>query len=236
MKKKPCVCVIDDDPHVGKGWKYSLGNDAHLYYFQDHLKLFEKAKEDPTLIPSFNCVIMGRYFKPFALDVVNSDVAEKIKEEGSGPVFLNWQGYIVKEDLAARFDGKLFHRYGVKWQTLRLRIQKYERSQKFQKKAPAAVEVQTILADVPTVQVERVSKPLRCQEVLQAMARRAQGTHRERIEFYVTQDQGSGVELLEAIYDRLVTNKNRPDTCPSRYINSSPIIAKRILHDALYGS
>jgi hypothetical protein len=235
MKKKPCVCVIDEDPHVGKGWKYSLGNDATLYYFPDHLALFEKAKEDAMLIPSLNCVIMGRYFKAIGLDVANSDVAEKIKSEGSGPVFLNWQGYIVKEDLNNRFDGKLFHRYGVKWQTLRLRIQKYERSQKFQKR-PTVVETAPAPKPEPLLETSKVSKPDRCKEVLQAMARRAQGTHRERIEFYMTQDQSSGMELLEAIYDRLVTNKNRPETCPSRYINSSPIIAKRILHEALYGA
>jgi hypothetical protein len=66
------------------------------------------------------------------------------------------------------------------------------------------------------------------------MARKATGPHKEKIEYYAYQDQKTGVQLLEAIYNRLLTDKDRPTTCPSKYINSSPVIAQRILHETLY--
>ena len=43
------------------------------------------------------------------------------------------------------------------------------------------------------------------------------------------------MRLLEAIYNKLLTDKDRPATCPSRYINSSLVIAQRMLHEALFG-
>ena len=81
---------------------------------------------------------------------------------------------------------------------------------------------------------QNISKPERCSELLKLMARRATGVHKNKIEHYAYQDQKSGLNLLEAIYQRLLTDKDRPMSCPSKYINSSPIIAQRILRETLY--
>ena len=147
-------------------------------------------------------------------------------------ILLNWQGYVTKDEVNSKFDGKLFHRYGVKWQTLRLRIQKFEKNQRMTRKLPPSKEFK--ITEKQRQQVSSISRPDKCGEILKSMAKKATGPHREKIEFYAYHDRKTGVKLLEAIYNRLLTDKNRPETCPSWYINSSPVIAQRILKEALY--
>ena len=234
MKPKPLVCLLDEDPDVRHGWETSLNPDAQLFYFQDHLELFNEAASQRDLIPSFTCIILGRYFRHINLDMVASHVPDLLREQGAGPIFLNWQGYVTKEEVNVKFDGKLFHRYGVKWQTLRLRVQKFEKSLKPFK--PSSYEIKKELpASFFSKPASSISRPDKCMEILKAMARNAEGHHKEKIEFFAFKDPNTGIKLLEAIYDRLLTDKNRPSDCPSRYINSSPIIAKRILKEALFG-
>lgn len=235
MKQKPLVCLIDEDPFVKEGWSRSLKNDATLHYFRDHLGVFKRAAMERNLIPSYSCIIMSRFYQHLNLDIINSAIPETLKSSGAGPIFLNWQGYVFKEDLMRKFDGKLFHKYGVRWQTLRLRIQKYEKKNHANKQVISDWPVKTnkvIKQDSRSL----VSRPERCNAILRSMAQNASGTHREKIESYVERDQKTGIALLEAIYNRLVTDKNRPETCPSKYINSSPVIAKRILQEALFAN
>jgi hypothetical protein len=242
MKPKPIVCLLDEDKEVQLGWQQALGIDADLYAYSDHHQLLAAAAEQRDLVPSFSCIIVGRYFKGINVDVVASNVPDLIREQGGGPILLNWQGYITKEEVMSKFDGKLFHRYGVKWQTLRLRIQKFERHTQQVRPAKsndhASFEMDDPSIDFeppkPRSMFENASRPERCEFVLKLMAKAAQGRHREKIEHYIRKDPMTGVRLLEAIYDRLLTDKNRPLDCPSRYINTSPVIAKRILHEALY--
>lgn len=225
--------MIDEDPAVRIGWRESLDQDAVLLEFANHKELYTAVQKDKSLVAGLQCAIVGRYYKELDFDIVSSDIPLFLKEKGCGPVFLNWQGYITKEELSNGFDGKLFHRYGVKWQTLRLRIQKFEKTQK-QKKSPADMMV-TVPLTRKAEKKKPFSKPERCGEILKIMASNADGSHREKIEYFAKHDTQSGIQLLEAIYNRLITDKNTPPTCPSRYINSSPVIAKRMLHDALYG-
>lgn len=231
MKQRPIVCVIDEDSYVHEGWEASLKTDAELQYYKDHLELFKKASSNKGLLASFSCIIIGRHFSHLNLDIVNSPIPDTLKSSSSAPLFLNWQGYITKDELKDKFDGKLFHKYGVRWQTLRLRIQKHEKKNQLSK---------TSTAEVPSSDKNHkkiapiISKPERCSNLLKTMAKNASGVHKERIEFYANHDQKNGVHLLEAIYNKLVTDKNRPATCPSKYINSSPVIAKRILHETLF--
>lgn len=227
MKHKPIICLIDEDENVRLGWSRALSQDASLVYYQDHLELLNHATRDKGLVTSFSCIIMGRYFKHLNLDIVTSEVPDMIRKVGGGPLFLNWQGYITKEEVHSRFDGKLFHRYGVKWQTLRLRIQKFEKTLRSHRKNMDLGRGQAIILD---------NKPEKCCQLLRSMAQNASGQHRDKIEFYAQHDKDTGIKLLEAIYNRLLTDKNRPSTCPSRYINSSPVIAQRILHEALFGA
>ena len=119
----------------------------------------------------------------------------------------------------------------LKWQTLRLRIQKHEKSQKVGKEG---FEQSSSTFVNSRVRSKKTSRPEKCSEILKIMARNAIGVHKEKIEHYAYYDQKTGIQLLEAIYNKLLTDKDRPASCPSRYINSSPVIAQRILKEALY--
>ncbi len=231
MKQKPKVCVIDEDDRVKQGWELSLKQDAQLFYYRDHLELLKRSASDSELISSFQCIIVSRYFSHLKLDVVNSAIPETLKAAGAGPIFLNWQGFIKKEDLSHKFDGKLFHKFGVRWQTLRLRILKTGR----RPSRPKPLIPNIAKADKGKNSLPDSSRPERCAALLRSMAINATGDHRSRIEFFALHQPQKGVQLLEAIYNSLVTSKDRPSTCPSRYIHSSPVIAKRILHDTLFG-
>ena len=235
MKLKPYVCLLDENPDVRHGWETTLGHDAQLFYYQDHLELLNEAAHNKDLIPSFSCVIIGRYFRHINLDMVTSNVADLLREQGAGPIFLNWQGYVTKEQVNVKFDGKLFHRYGVKWQTLRLRVQKFEKNLKPFKPVVELKKEPLSVSFSHHKTVSSISRPDKCVEILKTMAKNADSAHRDKIEFFAFKDPNTGIKLLEAIYDRLLTDKNRPENCPSRYINSSPIIAKRILKEALFG-
>lgn len=252
MKRKASVCLLDEDTNVGRGWLQALGSDVKFYHFHDHLELIEQANLDKDFIPSFSCIIMGRYFKRLDLDVISSSVPETLRAHGAQVLLLNWQGYVTKEEVGQKFEGKLFHRYGVKWQTLRLRIQKHEKVQKTNQLKTMTNQSQSsgesLQAKTPILAIKNggsveplvssqpaLPRPMRCGELLKEMARRAEGLHREKIEHYVRHDLDSGRKLLEAIYDRLLADKNRPSSCPSQYINSSPVIAKRVLKEVLYG-
>ncbi len=224
MSDKPRVCVIDENLLVKVGWERSLGHHADLFFYRDHRPLLEDAAKDALLIPSFQCIIIGRVYPHISLDIVNSDIPEKIRKIATGPVFLNWQGYVAKGDLEKNFDGKIFHRYGIKWHTLRLRIQRVERKKNsFEQIHPPTKLKANIL----------VSRSQKCRELLKSMASRAEGMHRRKIEFLAKSDPETGIKLLEAIYNKLLVDKNRPSNCPSRYINSSPVIAARILREVL---
>lgn len=233
MKQKPLVCLIDEDPFVKEGWSRSLKNDAVLHYYKDHLGVFKKAAVERNLIASYSCIILSRHFQHLNLDIVKSAIPETLKSSGAGPIFLNWQGYVHKEDLQRKFDGKLFHKYGVRWQTLRLRIQKYEKKHQINKQLVHDWANKIGRGSKPDIK-SMVSRPERCSAILRSMAKNATGIHKEKIEFYVERDPNTGIALLEAIYNRLVTDKNCSETCPSKYINSSPVIAKRILQEALF--
>ncbi len=231
MKPKPIVCLIDEDEEVHRGWTRSLQDEAEVYCYPDHYGLFRQASTDKSLMASFSCIIVGRKFSKLNLDMAHSHIPDLIRAKASGPLFVNWQGFITKEELSKKFDGKLFHKFGVRWQTLRLRIQKFEKKS-LQQKTNVDLTIRTKFKKQGNNR--SIPKPDRCYALLKAMANNAVGSHREKIEFYANHDPQTGMQLLEAIYSKLVTDKNRPDSCPSRYINSSPVIAKRILYDTLY--
>ncbi len=228
MKQKPRVCVIDEDERVRQGWELSLKQDADLFYYRDHLELFKKSASDSELISSFQCIIISRYFSHLKLDIVNSPIPDTLKVAGSGPIFLNWQGYIKKDELVEKFDGKLFHKFGVRWQTLRLRVIKTG-------KRPGKPRLPVAFPTDKTKPTGEFSKPQRCTTLLRSMASNATGEHKSKIAYFASEQPEQGMKLLEAIYSSLMTSKDRPATCPSRYINSSPVVAKRILREALFG-
>lgn len=225
MNEKPRVCVVDENALVKVGWERSLGHHADLYFYKDHCELFEAAEKDPSLIPSFHVMILGRLYPHMSIDIVNTEIPERLKKLANGPVFLNWQGYVAKSDLEKNFDGKIFHRYGIKWHTLRLRILRVERKKHF---------LEPMRTPMKPRAHAHVSRSQKCKELLQVMAGKAQGQHRKRIEEFAKHDNVNGIKLLEAIYNKLLVDKNRPSNCPSRYINSSPVIAARILRDVLH--
>ncbi len=224
MSEKPRVCIVDENLLVKVGWERSLGHHAELFFYRDHRPLLEDAERDETLIPSFQCIILGRMYPHIGLDIVHSDIPEQIRKQAGGPVFLNWQGYVTKNDLDTNFDGKIFHRYGIKWHTLRLRIQRVERRKN---------TVEHVHLPEKTKVNSYISRSQKCRELLRLMAARAEESHRRKIEYMAKNDPETGIKLLEAIYNKLLVDKNRPSNCPSRYINSSPVIAARILRDVL---
>ncbi|NRA43825.1 MAG: hypothetical protein HRU09_02600 [Oligoflexales bacterium] len=225
-QENPLVCVVDEDSNVELGWRKSLGRKASLVFFDNPYSLLDSAYE--ALLSNASCFILGRIFGKLDLDIVKTNIPNQVRRKVSAPIFLNWQGYIAKNDLDRFFDGKIFQRYGVKWSTLRQRMQRVGKVQ---------------LVDDSHVRVVKksnqrffLSKEQRCLELLKMMACNAQGAHRDKIESYIAHDQNTGIQLLEAIYNRLITLRDIPQTCPSRYINSSPVIAARILEEALMSS
>jgi hypothetical protein len=225
METKPRVCVVDENPLVEVGWKRSLGGQAQLFYYRDPLQLLKASEEEPKLLESFQCVVMGRMYPHIEMDLITTDIPERIRPRLRAPLFLNWQGFVSRDYLDKFFDGKVFHRYGIKWHTLRLRMQRLDRKE----------PVEPIL---PVVNLPEASKDLsraaKCRELLQTMLLKAEGKHRKKIEHYAVNDTMTGIRLLEAIYNQLLIDKNRPENCPSRYINSSPVIAARLLREALH--
>ena len=227
MVKKPRVCVVDENVGVKAGWEQSLGHQATLHFFRDYEQLLEHAKADASFLPALQCVILGKLYPHLPVpDLLATDCLERLRMIAKVPLFLNWQGYVPKEELERRFDGKIFHRYGVKWHTLRLRIQRLS--------SKKDVSLRPMSVRQPGKKFRQLSKMQRCQELLKAMATKANGAHRDRIHFYAFHDHENGIALLEALYNRLITHKERPEGCPSRYINSSPVIAAKILQETLH--
>ena len=222
-QENPLVCVVDEDTNVELGWRKSLGRKASLVFFDNPYSLLDSAYE--TMLSNASCFILGRIYGKHDLDIVKTTIPTQIRRKVSVPIFLNWQGYIAKNDLERFFDGKIFQRYGVKWSTLRQRMQRVGKVQ--------LVDDAHVSVVKKSDQRFSLSKEQRCLELLKVMARNAQGSHREKIEYYVASDQETGIQLLEAIYNRLITLRDIPRSCPSRYINSSPVIAARILEEAL---
>ena len=241
MRVRPKVCLIDEDPQVQLGWTKALNKEATVSCFADYQELLKSMEQDASLLSSFDCIIVSRYFKKMGIDICESSVISDLRSQGANAIFLNWQGYLTKEEIEAKFDGRLFNRYGVRWQTLRSRIQKIKN-----KKTPLTIGVSKSedngLSSKPTptktTNVNDVfqSKPQRCQDLLKSMARQAIGRHREKLEYYAVHNSSEGIALLEAIYNKLLTNTDNSTNCPSRYINSSPVVAKNILKTALYGA
>jgi hypothetical protein len=245
MKKtKNFVCLIDEDPNVALAWRQCLGEQIAMEEYQDHRKFFNDLEEQPENFSLSVCFILGRYFKGEGqtFDLVEERFLEMIRSKSSAPIFLNWQGFIKKEE-EARFDGRLFHKYGLKWSSLKGRIQKLgktgiNRTPPPQPPPPLPtiekVEQEPPVEMAPIPQRNPNDRPKRCTDLLFMMADRAEGSHRDKIQELANEDQHSGIALLEAIYDRLMKDKNTSPTCPSRYIHSSPVVAKRILHEALF--
>ena len=240
MRVKPKVCLIDEDPQVQLGWSKALNKEATVECFNDYRELLLARDKDVSLLSSFDCVIVSRYFKKTGIDICESNVIAELRTHGANAIFLNWQGYLTKEEIDAKFDGRLFNRYGVRWQTLRSRIQKIKN-----KKAPLTgqakpEEVGQIARNTqvksPSVSDVFQSKPQRCQDLLKIMARQAIGRHREKLEYYAVHNSTEGIALLEAIYNKLLTSTDNSTNCPSKYINSSPVVAKNILKKTLFGS
>ncbi len=229
MRVKPRVCLVDEDPQVKLGWQRSLGIEADLVCYSSKDEVYKALKNDIKLFSTFDCAILCRFLDDSKTDLFDSDIPEKMKNAGVGAVFLNWQGYLTKEEINLSFDGRLFNKYGVRWQTLRARVQK-TKSRKILTRKPQLEPVVQVSSEPQVVQ----SKGQRCRELLKAMARNAMATHRARLEFYAEYDEPTGIQLLEAIYNRLLTAKDRSADCPSRYINSSPVVAKNILHKTLF--
>ncbi|MDD9951417.1 MAG: hypothetical protein OXT67_07610 [Zetaproteobacteria bacterium] len=235
MSEKPLIAIVDADPMVYEGWEQTLGKDARVLYYPDHLALFKAATQRPQLLGSFACVIIGRYFQDKNIDVCNSSVPESLHTSGAGPIFLNWQGQTERRMHSKKIAGKIMQRFGVKWSTLRSRILKYERTHNVAKlprslKKGNAGEAQ--IYEQKYLHEHNITD--RCRALLRDMATHANGEHRRRMEHYANHEPSRGVELLEAIYMRLVTDHTPPESCPSRYINTSPVIAKKILETALY--
>ncbi|MCB9228943.1 MAG: hypothetical protein H6618_04960 [Deltaproteobacteria bacterium] len=260
MKVKAKVCVVDEDDQVRAGWEQALNGEITLLLCRDFDQLMEEAGQDASLLASLDCLITGRYFEASGLDICNSPLIKTLRNAGVGAIFLNWQGYLTKEQIEASFDGRLFNRYGVRWQTLRSRVQKIRGKQPQTALSPEGVEElsqngakkgthksrssaaekkqeekararQTAAAAAAAVR----TKPQRCQELLRCMATKAAGHHREKLEYYASHNHQEGIALLEAIYNRLMISSQGEERCPSRYINSSPVVAKSILRQALFG-
>lgn len=241
MRVKPKVCLIDEDSNVQLGWEKALNKEAVLFYYKSSHDLLAAISNDPELLPSFDCVIVSRYFNDPEIDVCDSPFIDDLRLRGAGAIFLNWQGYLTKEEIETKFDGRLFNRYGVRWQTLRSRIQKIRskklpnNKQQINKREAVSSHIKVPMGKISANSLF-LSKPQRCQELLKTMSRNAGGRHKEKLEYYAVHDHGEGIALLEAIYNRLLTAKENSINCPSKYINSSPVVAKNILKEALYGS
>ena len=240
MRVKPQICLIDEDSQVHEGWGNALKHEAVLHSYPCINAFLSEAQGNPELVPSFSCIIVGRFFKKISVDLCESSHIPKVRELGGHPIFLNWQGYLTKDEIEKKFDGRLFSRYGVRWQTLRSRIQKFKSKTASEEKAQqskAAVEApkkEDVNKKSPQDLFE--SKPKRCQDLLLFMAKNAAGRPKEKLEYYARQNPTKGIELLEALYNRLQIGKENPPNCPSQYINTSPVVAKGVLQKTLFGT
>jgi hypothetical protein len=232
MKVKPRVCIVDEDESVRASWQSTLSRDVEYLDFGNFTQLLDYARANPQYLAGVDCLICARFFQDNTVDIFEGSILDQLREQGVKAVFLNWQGYLTKDEINTKFDGRLFNRYGVRWQTLRSRMQKVKTRKVPLKKATSA---ESAAVASPKKEAIYQSKPQRCQELLLEMSRRAGGRHRDKLQHYAEIDHKNGIALLEALYNRLLIAKESSSDCPSRYINSSPVVAKNILHQALFG-
>jgi len=223
--ENPRVCIVDEDRRVQETWEKSLGSRVRVYYFSSPGELLEREVAQKFFMDSMVCIVIGRLYNNRSLDIVRTEYPAKIRQHTGVPIFLNWQGYIDKNDLDTFFDGKIYQRYGVKWVTLRHRILRLNRPQKSL--------IEPYSHGKSSIRLLKPNREQLCLELLKKMADNSSGEHQARLEHYACHDLKTGIKLLEAVYNRLMTSKDIPPTCPSRYLNSSPVIAARILERAL---
>ena len=235
--KKPKICLVDNELDVRKGWEESLKPQAIVDSFKNHIDLLEKINSKKVDISSYQCIIFGRYYDDFKLDILDINIPHFLRKMSKRPTFLNWQGYVAKSQLEKCFDGKIFYRFGIRWATLRDRIKRVQLS--FD---PSFSGVQDFFYTGKKAQVTDLEKKksggenkyYRCKNLLKYMADNASGRHRQSLQFFAEQDLNKGLQFLEIMYRKLNTNLELPEDCPSQYINTSPIIAKRILRETLF--
>ncbi|MDD9952655.1 MAG: hypothetical protein OXT67_13935 [Zetaproteobacteria bacterium] len=259
MKINPNICLVDEDSTLKDSWKLALDAEVELSFFSDPVKLLEQCAAAPKgFLSQYACIVLGRKFQGGRIDICKDDWCHQIRQKGAKLLLLNWDGPITKGDLEGRFDGKIFHRRGVTWAHLRSRIMKMQsnpnhgflgassRSQSRHKPSLAessstmtvakssAIESQVSMGRLEDLKLERSHK---CKKILLAMAESAHGQHRDLLLNYATLNHDKGRQLLEAIYNRLLlaSTKGFSEDCPSRYINSSPVVAKNLLREALIG-
>ena len=232
----PKVCIVDEDPRVQAGWKSILGPKVRSFFFNSPDQLLDFNDRQHFFLDSLACLVISRLFEKKTLDIVCSDIPYKIRLKTNAPLFLNWQGYIGREELEKNFDGKVYQKYGVRWVTLKQRIARIKKSrQPAEKGQPGRSEGNPPLSSPPPSPASpEPSRESLCLDLLRQMAANASGEHRLRIESYIARDLKTGIMFLEAIYNRLLVSRDIPPTCPSRYLNSSPVIATRALEKALY--
>ena len=95
-QENPLVCVVDEDSNVELGWRKSLGRKASLVFFDNPYSLLDSAYE--ALLSNASCFILGRIFGKLDLDIVKTNIPNQVRRKVSAPIFLNWQGYIAKND------------------------------------------------------------------------------------------------------------------------------------------
>lgn len=236
MRTKPKVCLVDEDPQVHVGWKNALKDEVILVHYRNPDDLWEDCQNDSALLSCFDCVVVNRFYNQPQRDTCSDDITAKLRSCGASVIFLNWQGYLTKEEIDTKFDGRLFNRYGVRWQTLRTRIQKTRN-----KKVASGHKLRPDWTDSANNEVIKekakehyLSRPVRVQNLLKTMTQNATGSHREKLQYLLDKDYKAAEQLLEAIYNRLLVSNRVSTTCPSQYINSSPVVAKNILKEVLY--
>jgi hypothetical protein len=241
------ICLIDEDPKVQLGWEQTLQPHIEVIVFkhpEEALHFFDKYERSQ---PMFECIVVARFFIN-NLDLLNSDFSEKLSRKALCPILLNWQGYVGVSKLGKKFDGKVFHRFGVKWQTLKVRLQKmdsYLRHQEsklflMNKKIPknflimnsstAAPQKGTLRSFASSFQQ---AKQRKCSELLLLMATHSDQTMRASLVDCVEKDLEKGIQFLESLYNRLITYREHPPNSPSRYLNTSPVVAARMIREAL---
>lgn len=259
MKIKPIICIVDEDISLLECWNDVLDADVEVSYFSDPVKLLESCLSNSERpLNDYACIILGRKFQGGKIDTCKEDWCYQIRRRGGKILLLNWDGPITKGDLEGRFDGKIFHRHGVTWAHLRSRLLKLSQCPTGYITSEAIANAQfnsfrKDLKDRSRNSSENLKKELRndvssfdylqnergqkCKKLLLLMASSAKGQHRDLLLNYANQNSIKGEQLLEALYNRLLlaSTKGFSDNCPSKYINSSPVVAKNILREALVG-
>ena len=97
--EQPRVCIVDEEQRVQLGWESSLGPRVKLFYFSSPEELLNYEKAHSFFLDSMVCIITSRLFNQKTSDIVQSDFPRQLREKTNAPIFLNWQGYIDKNEL-----------------------------------------------------------------------------------------------------------------------------------------